>query len=304
MRKTLRTIGMLLLCGVLCCPVLEARGRNDNHNNGNNGSRPATDRPARPSGRPGNGGQRPGNGGNHGNNHNRPGNNNSNNRPGNNNHNRPGNGGNQGNNRPGNNRPGNNHHGTPPQAHRPGYGNHNRPGHGHEHYYRPTPPSRPYLPPCRPYYRPAPPRSWRPAATWRPFRSVLGVSFGSAINVSLNLLLNSGYTIQSYGPNAIYLNNVPMLNCYWSDATMYYNNGALAGSEFVYYTPYANSGRYDLVFNSLCASYGAPVSVVNNGGLITASWWGTGNQYISLSYGGQYAGNGSLGYYTTLTFGI
>ncbi|MDE6097518.1 MAG: hypothetical protein K2G24_01375, partial [Muribaculaceae bacterium] len=217
---------------------------------------------------------------------------------------RPAQPGNSGHHRPGH---GNNNQYRPETGHRPGGPGH-RPSHGHNHnhshYYRPTPPSRPYLPPSRPYYRPAPPRSWRPAPGWRPFRTVLGVTFGSGINVSLNLLLNSGYTIQSYGPDAIYLSNVPMMNYYWPDATMYYNNGALAGSEFVYYTPYANSSRYDLVFNALCGSYGAPVSVVNNGGVVTASWWGAGNQYISLSYGGQYAGNGTLGYYTTLTFGI
>ena len=266
MRRILRTVGMLLLCGALCVPVVEARGRNDNRDNGSNNSRPSTGQQSRPSGRPNNSGQRPGGSGN------------------------------QGHHRPPTGHPG--HHG--------GSGNHghHRPAHGHEHYYRPTPPSRPYLPPSRPYYRPAPPRAWRPAANWRPFHTVLGVSFGSAINVSLNLLLNSGYTVQSYGSNAIYLSNVPMMNYYWPDATMYYNNGALAGSEFVYYTPYANTSRYDMVFNALCGSYGTPVSVINNGGLVTASWWGPGNQYISLSYGGQYAGNGSLGYYTTLTFGI
>ena len=304
MRRILRTVGMLLLCGALCVPVVEARGRNDNRDNGSNNSRPSTGQQSRPSGRPNNSGQRPGGSGNQG--HHRP----PTGQPG-----RPGGNGNQGHHRPPTGHPGhqggsgNQGHHRPPTGH-PGHhggsGNHghHRPAHGHEHYYRPTPPSRPYLPPSRPYYRPAPPRAWRPAANWRPFHTVLGVSFGSAINVSLNLLLNSGYTVQSYGSNAIYLSNVPMMNYYWPDATMYYNNGALAGSEFVYYTPYANTSRYDMVFNALCGSYGTPVSVINNGGLVTASWWGPGNQYISLSYGGQYAGNGSLGYYTTLTFGI
>jgi hypothetical protein len=282
--------------------VAEARGRNDNHDNGSKNSRPSTGQQSRPAGRPGNSGKRPG--GNHGNP--RPGGNHGNPRPGG-NHGNPRPGSNHGNPRPGSNQ-GHPRPGNPPQAHHPKPGHGHGHGHGHshkhEHYYRPTPPSRPYLPPSRPYYRPAPPRAWRPAATWRPFHTVLGVSFGSAINVSLNLLLNSGYTVQSYGPNAIYLSNVPMMNYYWPDATMYYNNGTLAGSEFVYYTPYANTSRYDMVFNALCGSYGTPVSVVNKGGLVTSSWWGPGNQYISLSYGGQYAGNGSLGYYTTLTFGI
>ncbi len=290
MKKIVQTIGVLLLCGALCCPVMDARGRNDG--NGGNSPRPSTGQQSRPS-RPGNSGQ------GHGNSSpSRP------TKPANNSQNRPTKPGNSGHHRPGH---GNNNQYRPETGHRPGGPGH-RPSHGHNHnhshYYRPTPPSRPYLPPSRPYYRPAPPRSWRPAPGWRPFRTVLGVTFGSGINVSLNLLLNSGYTIQSYGPDAIYLSNVPMMNYYWPDATMYYNNGALAGSEFVYYTPYANSSRYDLVFNALCGSYGAPVSVVNNGGVVTASWWGAGNQYISLSYGGQYAGNGTLGYYTTLTFGI
>lgn len=317
MKKTLRTVALLLVMGAMSMPAVEARGRQDYSSSAQSAAaapahnqRPATGTP--PS-RPGNMGQRPGattpstRPGNSGNDY-RPGNGNNNgNRPGNNNGNhndyRPG--GNNGNHNGNHNdyRPGHNHN-----DYRPGYGHNDyRPGHNHgnyDRYYWHTAPSRPYLPPSRPWFRPQPPRGWRPSPHWRPLTSVLGVNFGSAINISLNLLFNSGYAVNGYTNDAIYLTNVPMLNYYWDDATMYYNRGMLAGSEFISYSPYANSARYEMVYNTLCSAYGMPVSVNNAGGMTTASWWGNGGQYITLSYGPQYAGNGSLQFYTTLSFGV
>lgn len=117
------------------------------------------------------------------------------------------------------------------------------------------------------------------------------------------MLINAGYTINSYVNDAIYLNNVPMLNVNWPDATMYYNNGSLAGSEFVYYTPVPDRYRFDSIYNTLVRNYGAPVSQTMSGNSLSASWWGAGNQFITLTYSGQYSINGGLNYYTTLTFG-
>ena len=300
MRKIIRTAAALILCAALMTEGLEARGRkeyNDNKNRqeqmrrpGNNGSgnqnRPGNTRP-----------------GNNGGNHNRPGNN----RPGNNggNHNRPGNnrpGNNGGNhNRPGNNhfRPGNNN--RPPQAgYRPGH----HPGHRPGHDFRPGPVYRPHLPPPRPFYRPVPPPHYRPVAPWRPFSTILGIALGSSINISINALINSGYNVAGYANDMVYLNNVSMLNMLWPDATLYYNSyGGLYSSEFVYYSPFYDMSRYNMVMNRLIGTYGQPASIQNTSAGLTATWWGGNNNFIRLTYGSQYAGNGNLNYYTTLSFG-
>ena len=106
MNRIIRTVTAILLCGMLCCPVVEAQGRRPGrteHNtvNNNHGGRPGG------SSRP----NRPGNGGSH-----NPGNNNPG-RP-----NRPGNGGSHNPGRPE----------RPLPNHRPNHPNRpNRPGHGH-----------------------------------------------------------------------------------------------------------------------------------------------------------------------------
>lgn len=278
MRRFLRTVSIALICGLLCSPVLEARGRND-HNNGG-GQRPSTQQ---------NSPQRPGNSGRP----QRPGNNGQPQRPGNNNHNQP--------QRPGSNhnqpqRPGNNH-----QPQRPDYGHHNPPRPPHNVHY--GVPNRPMLPPPRPWVRPVPP------PRYTPFRgpslsTILGVALGSTINYALNQLVYNGYNVTGYGDNAIYLTNVNQLNMIWPNATMHYVNGMLTASDFVYSTPYYDLNRYNVVLNMLNGAYGVPVSTspYGNGGMVT-SWWGANGQYITLSYAPMMASNGSLRYYTTLSFG-
>lgn len=291
MKRIIRCAGILLLCGALMCPVAEARGRNErgreqpqktqpasrpgnngrpSHGNGGGHDRPATpQRPSQP--RPDNG--RPGN--------NRPGNSRpDNNRPGN---NRPGN-------RPGNisggnhNRPENRPPRPPQAAHRPG---HMKP-----------------MPPHHGWFRPAPPPKWRPSHHWRPFRSILGIALGTTINLSINALVNNGYTVSAYDNNTIFVNNVPMLNMMWPEALMFYNNhGGLCGSRFMYPTTYYDMSRYNSTYASLVSAYGAPVSVQSVSGGMEATWWGTGNQFIRLSFASQYDGYGRPGYMTTLSFG-
>lgn len=311
MKKIIRTAAALILCAALMTEGIEARGRKDYNDNRNRQEQ--TRRPGQNGGnqnRPGN--NRPGNnGGNHnrpgnnGGNHNRPGNSGGNhNRPGNNggNHNRPGNnGGNH--NRPGDNhfRPGNNN--RPPQAgYRPGH-HPSHPGHpGHD--FRPGPVYRPHLPPPRPFYRPVPPPHYRPVAPWRPFTTILGIALGTSINISVNALINSGYNVAGYASDMVYLNNVSMLNMLWPDATLYYNSyGGLYSSEFVYYSPYYDMSRYNMAMNRLIVTYGQPASIQNTAAGLTATWWGGNNNFIRLTYGSQYAGNGNLNYYTTLSFG-
>jgi len=160
------------------------------------------------------------------------------------------------------------------------------------------------LPP-RPFHRPVPPPAWRPAPGWRPFRSILGVALGTAFNLSVNALINSGYTVSGYGNSQICLTNVPMLGLMWPDAVMYYNGGgALYGSQFVYSTPGYSMNQYNMAYTTLISSYGSPYTIQNvQGGGVEASWWGPGGQFIRLSYQPEYSAGGMLRYYTTLSFG-
>lgn len=291
MRRPIIHFAMLLLAVTLVTANANARGRKDYNSNSQRKETPAHQpNSSRGNGRPGNFG-RPSDKSH--NNAYRP----EGNRPGhnNNNWNRPG----HDNFRPGHN---NNNWNRPPRHdnwHRP-----QRP-HGHNHGFRPgPPPMRPYMPAHYRWHRPTPPRHWRPAPGWRPFHSILGISFGSAINISINALVNSGYSVSGYGNDAVYVTNVPMINLMWPDATLYYGNNGLYASEFVYSTSYYDVERYNLAFNSLVRNYGQPFDVdYGIGGAMTASWWGNGNQFIRLTFNSGIAANGGTRYYTTLSFG-
>lgn len=264
-------------------------GNSANNNNGyrpgnnNNGNRPGNDNGYRPGGnnnfRPGHdNGFRPGN-----NNGNRPGNNNGY-RPGNNNGYRPGNNG---------HRPGQGYIPAPPPS-RPvtGY----RPG----VVYRPY---RPYVAPVRPFVRPVPPVSWRPVNRINLWSSILGITVGMTISNTVNNLINAGHTIDGYDNNEVYLRNVNQYGFFWPEATMYYNNGGFVGSRFHYSTLAYNMDRYRDVFSYLTSLYGAPVSSSSDTQGATATWWGDGNQYITLSYGPMLTDSGQR-YFTTLSIGI
>ncbi len=302
MKRFIQTVAIFLLCGALAVPVADAQGRGRSNQSGSqrthqsaNGSNNGGSRSDRPVNRPGNSGQRPGNNGNG-----------QGQRPG----------GNQGQQRPNNQRPGNNQGHQRPSgsggynggsySHRPGgyqpdhhpHGGGYHPG-GHHHG-----PSRPHMRPHRPFYRPTPPPSWHASRSWRPFRSILGITLGTAFNISINQLIHNGYVINSYGDNMIFVGDVVMLNMMWPDAILFYNNiGALCGSRFVYSTAGYNMNRYNMTYTSLVSTYGMPISVQNVANGVEATWWGTQNQFIRLSYTADYANNGSLRYYTSLSFG-
>lgn len=193
-----------------------------------------------------------------------------------------------------------------PQANKHGnkYGNsslHHRPNYGKVNFGRPH---RPKMHPPRPYYRPTPPPpAWRPTA-WRPINTILGLTLGSLLNASIDILVNSGYNVAGYDNTTVYLNNVRMLNMAWPDANLYYGDGGLYGSEFVYSTPNYTLGRYNKVYDNLVYVYGQPYRIEKlNGGGRLATWWGNDGQYITLSFGGGMSNGGSLRYYTTLSFG-
>ena len=316
MKRFWKIVSIALICGALTTPQIEARGRNDRGNSSteNRSSQSASrsngggNKDARPAGsnnnvsKPGNNNNsiapKPGNN-NVGNNNNRPDNNSNAPKPGNNN---VGN-----NNRPNNNKPqkpsgtvnapgGNNY-----QAGRPSQPGHNAPLHnnGPSHHI-----DRPHCLPARPYYRPTPPPTFRPHSGCPVLRTILGISFGTSINLSIDYLNRNGYSVSGYGNDVVYLRNVSQLNYTWHDATLYYGAYGLTGSQFMYSTNYNSTTRYNNVYNTLYNQYGAPISMQNTNNGVIATWWGYDGQYVSLEYSPNYTNNGQLRYFTTLSFGV
>lgn len=304
MKKIWRILSIAIICGALSTPQIDARGRN------NSGQRysTSTSRSSSPSRsnssrnnspRPGNNSSRPG--GN--NNTPKPGGNSNTPKPGGNN-NAPKPGGNSF--RPGgnNSRPGGNYHNTPKPggnnhyAPKPGSNHYHAPSHGHGHVHRP------HCPPPRPYHRPTPPPTFRPYHGCPVLRSVFGITFGTAINISLDYLYRNSYNVYGYGNDVIYLRNVNQYGYLWPDATLYYGSGGLTGSQLMYSTNFYDRGRYNNVYRTLVNQYGSPISVQNISNGIIATWWGYDNQYVSLEFRPIYTNNGQLRYFTTLSFGI
>lgn len=167
-----------------------------------------------------------------------------------------------------------------------------------------APQIRPHRPPVRPYHRPVPPPSFRPHRGCPVVQSILGITFGTAINISLNYLLNGGYVVDSYTNDVVYLRNVNEMSFLWPDATLYYGTNGLIGSQFSYSTNYYDRTRYNQIYSTFVTRYGAPVNyqAVNNGYI--ATWFGYDNGYISLEFKPVYGVGGHLRYYTTLSFGL
>lgn len=280
MKRLMTTLSLAMIGLALLIPQVDAQGRNSH--NGKNETHQVTT---------GNRNNRGKDNKNHGvttRPSNRPGNNNQNvSRPDN---NRPGNNHNWGN---GNNRPGNNWHFG--GNHRPPMDNHH-PGFG-------APPVRPHRPVVQPWRPPVPPQHWRPRPHAPNIATILGVTFGTALNISLNYLVNNGYAVDGYANNTVYLRDINQFNYYWPDATLYYNNGGLARSEFLYSTSYPDMMRYNSLFNSFMMTYGNPVNV-SNGAAMSATWFAPNRGYITLNYGPQYSLGGQLRYFTTLTIGM
>lgn len=163
------------------------------------------------------------------------------------------------------------------------------------------PPHRPHRPVMvRPHYRPVPPPAWRPHRGVPVIRGILGLSFGVAIGTSLDYLYNSGYSVDGYANDIVYLRNVPALNYVWTDAALYYGSRGLDASSFYYSTSVYDMSRYNSVYSDLVSTYGVPVSVNNAGGLLTSTWFGGNRGYITLSFGSGSAGR----FLTTLTLDL
>lgn len=193
---------------------------------------------------------------------------------------------------------GHNHIGSPqkPSNPKPNYSHSHAPQRGHV--------TRPHCPPTRPYHRPTPPPSFRPHSGCPVLRGILGITFGTTLNISIDYLNRHGYSVYGYGSDVVYLRNVNQYNYLWPDATLYYGVSGLTGSQFMYSTNYYDMTRYNMVYNTLTSQYGAPISIRNITNGVVATWWGYDNQYVSLEFRPIYTNNGQLRYFTTLSFGI
>lgn len=192
-----------------------------------------------------------------------------------------------------NNRPNPGNNNNRPDNHRP-----QRP----DHHAAPAP--KPNRPVWHHASRPIPPATWRPRPNAPVLNSVLGLTFGSAFNISLTYLANNGYNVTGYGNDIVHLNNVSECNFIWPEASLYYTNGGLSRSEFINYTMYPDVTRYNTIYNGMTVTYGAPVTVNNGNNGISATWFAPNRGYITLYYGSQYTTASRPLYYTTLTFGL
>ena len=328
MNATLRNILLAssLFAGLTFAPVINSQIQRPTHtnnrpgsgNNGNhNGNRPGSGNNGNHNGnRPGSGnnsshnGNRPGSGNNGSHNGNRPGSSHNGNRPGNNgshNGNRPGSGnnGSHNGNRPG--VPSRPNHNSGNINHWPGdrHGNGWHPGHNSPapgNWSRPVPPPhRAYRPISRPIPRPVRPHGYCPHHGAPVISTVLGLTFGTLYNSTLDYLYYKGYEIDGYVDNTIYLRNVREMAYTWPDATMYYDAyGHLTGAQFIYSTSYNALGRYDRLYHNLCLTYGTPVSSRWNGHHREMMWYGGDSRgYVTLEY--DYSAGR---YYTILSYGV
>ncbi len=287
MRRFIRILTIAFICGILVVPTIEAQGHRSERGsqrteNLRSGRRQSATRPSNDRGSS-----------NRGNRNDRP----SNNRPGNNHNNRPDNKPTQ--------RPGNNRHDRP--SNRPPQRPDRHPTYGGHHTHRPphmAPPPRPHRPNWRPYHRPVPPPSFRPYRGCPVIHGILGITFGSALHVSLDYLYNRGYVVDGYNNDVVYLSNVNELSFFWPDAVLYYGTNGLTGSRFSYSTSYYDRTRYNQIYSTFVSQYGAPINyqATNNGYI--ATWFGYDRGYVSLEFRPMYSSGGHLRYYTTLSFGL
>lgn len=166
-----------------------------------------------------------------------------------------------------------------------------------------APPPRPHRLPKRAYHRPVPPPAFRPHHGCPVLRGILGLTFGTAFNLSLDYLYRNGFVVDGYVNDVVYLRNVSQMSFVWPDVELYYVSGGFTGSRFSYSTSYYDRTRYNQLYSTFVTQYGSPVNykAVNNGYI--ATWFGYDNGYISLEFAPSYSSDGHLRYYTTLSFG-
>lgn len=153
-----------------------------------------------------------------------------------------------------------------------------------------------------PFRRPTPPPRFRPA--YNLVDGILGITLGTALNVSVNYLNANGYSIGARSSNHIGLTNVMEMNMMWPVANLYYSASGLSASEFIHYSASPNTARYNRLYHGLNTRYGAPASINRtNNGMISASWFGYDNQFVTLTYQPSVDNHGIPTYLTSLIIG-
>lgn len=149
--------------------------------------------------------------------------------------------------------------------------------------------------------RPTTHKGYKPLASAPRITGILGLVFGSSYYNSLDYFYNRGYQIDGYYGDKVYLRNVSEMGLFWPDAIFNYSKrGYLESAAFHYSTTYYDYSRFTRLYNSLCRTYGVPVSHKNKGKgkKIETIWYGSDYRgYITLTYrhkGGRY--------YTTLAY--
>lgn len=131
----------------------------------------------------------------------------------------------------------------------------------------------------------------------------MGLTFGLTVNAVLDNLFTSGYAVDGYNGQEVYLRGVNEFGYYWDDATLFFSGNALVRSQFYDSSVGYNATRYSNLFNSLSLTYGAPVSYNNDSrGAMRATWFGNGGDYITLEYTLSNTAGG-FRYFTVLTVG-
>ena len=153
----------------------------------------------------------------------------------------------------------------------------------------------------RPWVRPLPPPHYRPVYRGSLLGNILGLSFGIAFNSALDNLYYSGYTIDGYMHDQVYLSGVAQFNYMWPDATLFFNNGGLVRSQFFDPTIGYDVTRYYDTYATLCRMYGNPAMQNMAGTVLSATWFGGGGDYITLQYTPM--ASGDFNYFTILTIG-
>ncbi len=174
---------------------------------------------------------------------------------------------------------------------------HNNYSHHSWSWSRPLPPpTRPYRPVIYEWYRPVIPYGWAPYSGAPVIDRILGLTFGSLFDTSIEYLYYNGYEIDGYADHIIYLRNVLLLSHLWDDVMLSFDSGnRLVNAQFVYHSSSYDKYRYRRIYNNLTRVYGAPITSDSRG----ISWYGGGcTGWITLST------NIDLGHhYMTLSIG-
>ena len=143
------------------------------------------------------------------------------------------------------------------------------------------PPARPYRPAIYEWYRPVIPYGWAPYSGAPIIDRILGLTFGSLFDTSIEYLYYNGYEIDGYADHIIYLRDVLLLNHLWDDVMLSFDAGnRLVNAQFVYHSSSYNDYRYRRIYNSLTRVYGMPITSDSRG----ISWYGGGcTGWITLS---------------------